>query len=204
LRSLAASTTRRRVGSTSENENLAFIAAEVRKRATAVQTNNQDWKSPSLATLTDNSSDASLSDDEESLNSVANQSRIIADEPLALLSSLQATQRKSVKHSALATWRNFRKKRQRDELSSQLEKLAAQLQHQMTRVTQLQTNLSNNNILSSPDSLADPKPFLTSKVSSLQQRRIRPFFAVFRRKRRPSGPASKPAVSIQRHPSNFS
>jgi len=41
-----------------------------------------------------------------------------------------------VKHTALATLCNFRKKGQRDELASQLEKLANELQHQMACVTQ--------------------------------------------------------------------
>jgi hypothetical protein len=83
-------------GSTSENENLAFVAGEVRKRTMTVQA-----KDLSLATLDDdNASDALEDDEEKSVDSVVKKRRLIADELLALLSSLQAAQRKS----STSTW----------------------------------------------------------------------------------------------------
>ncbi|KAK0641442.1 hypothetical protein B0T16DRAFT_496147 [Cercophora newfieldiana] len=88
-------------GSTADNENLAFVANEVRKRAMMLQAKNQSLTTP------DDSEGAvpeeMPSEDEKSLYSIAQKCRHISEELLSLLATLQATQRKSVKHSMLAT-----------------------------------------------------------------------------------------------------
>jgi hypothetical protein len=115
-------------GSTSENENLAVMAGEVRKRAMTLETKH--------SSADDQAIPSAGGEDRESLDNIARNCRQIADEVLALLSTLQTPQQKSVKHTIAATWRNFRKKEEKEELVGQLERLAAQLHQQMTCVNQ--------------------------------------------------------------------
>jgi len=115
-------------GSTSENESLAVMAGEVRKRAMTLETKHSSAAGQAIPSAGD--------EDGESLDNIARNCWQIADEVLALLSTLQTAQQKSVKHTIIATWRNFRKKEEKEELVCQLERLAAQLHQQMTFVNQ--------------------------------------------------------------------
>jgi len=114
-------------GSTSENESLAVMAGEVRKRAMTLETKHSSSPIPSAG---------EENEERESLYKIARSCRKIADEVLALLSALQTAQQKSVRHTIVATWRNFRRKEEKEELMGQLERLAAQLHQQMTFVNQ--------------------------------------------------------------------
>ncbi|KAK5653609.1 hypothetical protein OQA88_8638 [Cercophora sp. LCS_1] len=118
-------------GSTSENESLALLAGEVRKRAMTLETKH--------SSVVDQASPSASDEDGQSLDNIARNCRKIADEVLALLSTLQTAQQKSVKHTIAATWRNFRKKEEKEELVAQLERLAAQLHQQMMFVNQSET-----------------------------------------------------------------
>ncbi|KAK4449753.1 hypothetical protein QBC34DRAFT_298403 [Podospora aff. communis PSN243] len=122
----ARSVYRSATGTTAENENLAFVAAEVQKRALTIQ--SKEYSSP-----------PANGDDEQSLEAIARKCRSISEELLGLLGTLQATQRKSVKSSVTAIWKNFRAKKKKEALSAQMEALATQLQHQLACVTQSKT-----------------------------------------------------------------
>jgi len=71
-------------GSTLKNENLVFVAGEVRKRAMVLQVEKLDLNSAA----TSKGKHALLSDDEKSLDAIAKKCRDIVDDLLALLGSL--------------------------------------------------------------------------------------------------------------------
>jgi len=117
-------------GSTAENENLAFVAGEVRKRAMTLDSKRSTPRDTTELTLREGD------DGQASLGVVAQKCCRTADDLLALLASMQAGQNKSLGHTMRATWRNFREKEEKNELVGQLEKLATQLHYQMTCVNQ--------------------------------------------------------------------